>query len=688
MILSATHTVLPVHNSAPFQFMSPSRERHAMSQSQQSLLPMRATATFSCIPELLDLVFSFVPQDSLRRTVILVCRKWFFLNRHRVSRQLSWDYRWFANDAAKALKKLPGAGRLVWRCDRYCKSTWPKLIESLNGIEKRHSIPSSTSMWRRWPHDATRGDNDSKNSNSNNNNSNNNNQFQIYNPLQHVELFSNYHLSDECLNLLAFPSTLTTLKIYRYSTTSLDIARIFAICPHLEVIYTGSRDLLTLQGAWTTQEPAPKPDLLSLRSLVLENVKLSQSWLEQLVLRTPQLQELKLINVTSPSGSTWDWSSLFQHLRLQPFVLHRFHYSVHGEVPSDDDLDDMLYALCPNGVERTLWSYNLTPGVVRSLTEQPSVLTTLDVLWHYMMVCHSDGWKEGDHFYSSTSLHRLLCESPGLRHLKTLKAPYLIEHMDVHHRAKAFYDSMFPEPVEGMEVPLFHPGVWVCRNLQVLHLQVHSHGGYDLRGFHDRQVLLGYISRTLFSYISKVTPQLRDLHIEEPYFCSILTGVFSFRTHLSEHLFGGLSLLSSLRYLERLRVEFNDISCDIPQLNWIYSAGRTLQDMKERQAIMLKWEDQLEHEIQMETTRLQSAPVLPFSGMWLHDVELLKDLGSTGLLQEVKTKVEEIDKGECECLPSLQKLSLSGELERSPERSMGSIFPMLAKNPMWSMFRS
>ncbi|KAG0297211.1 hypothetical protein BGZ96_007269 [Linnemannia gamsii] len=660
-----------------------------MSRPHESPLLMRATATFLCIPELLDLVFYFVPQDSLRRTVILVCRKWFFLNRHRVSRQLSWDYEWFTDDAAQALKRLPGAGRLVWRCNLYCENTWPKLLKSLNGLEKRHSFPSSRSMWRRRPINAAQGNNDLKNSHSNNNNTTNNNQYQIYNPLQHVELFSNYHLSDESLNLLPFPSTLTTLKIYRYSISSLDIARILAICPHLEILHTGSRELLTLQGSWMSREPAPSPDLLPLRSLVLKNVKLTQAWLERLVSRTPQLKELKLINLSSPSGTAWDWASFSQHLRSQSFVLHKFHYSVHGEVPSDDDLVDMLYTLCPNRLERTLWSYNLTPGVVRRLTEQPSILTTLDVLWHHKMVCHSDGWKEGDHFYSSASLHRLLCESPGLRHLKTLKAPYLIEHMDVHRRARTFYESMFPEPVEGREMPIFHPGVWVCRNLQVLHLQVHSHGGYDLRGTHERRVLLGYISRTLFSYISKVTPQLRDLHIEEPYFCSIFTGVFSFHTHLSEHLFGGLPLLSSLRYLERLRVEFEDISCDISQLSWIYGAGRTLQDMGARRAIMSKWEGQLEHEAQMEATRLQSTPIIPLSGMWLYDFELLKDLGSTGLLQEVKTRLEEIDKGECECFPSLQKLSLRGELERSPERSMGSIFPMLpAKKSIWSMFRS
>lgn len=679
MLLSASHTLLPRHTShlsSPPPFISPSRERHIVSPSQRSPLPSRATATFLCIPELLDMVFSYVSQETLRKTVILVCRNWFLLNRHRVSRELSWDFTWFADDAAKALTRLPGAGRLVWRCDRYCDNTWPKLIESLNSIEKRHSNPSS--KWRKWPHWAARGDNDSRK-----------HLFQIYSPLQYVELFSDHHLSDESLNQLAFPSTLTTLKIHRNSTSSLDIGRILTICPHLEVLHAGSRALLSIQGTWTSHERVVGSVPLLLRSLVLENVSLLQSWLEQLVARTPQLRELKLIRITCPRGNTWEWSSLLQHLRSQPFALHNFHYSVHGEIPSEDDLDDMLYPLCPNGSERTLWGYNLTPGIVRSLTEQPSVLTSLDILWHYLSRCHSDGWKEGDHFYSSTPLHRLLCESPGLRHLKTLKAPYLIELMDVHCRAKAYYESTLPEPVDGRERPIFHPGVWVCRNLQVLHVQVHSHGGYELHGNHERQVLLGYLSRTLFSYISKVTPQLRDLHIEEPYACSIFPGAFSFRTHISEHLFGGLPLLSSLRYLERLRVDFDDISCDISQLNWIYSAGRSWQDKCARRAIMSRWEGQLKREVQMEAIRLQSTLVVPLSGTWSHDIDLLKDLESTGLLQEVKSRVEAIDRGECECLLSLQKLSLIRELERSPERSMGSIFPPLpTKKSTWSMFRS
>ncbi|KAG0267620.1 hypothetical protein BGZ95_002808 [Linnemannia exigua] len=647
-----------------------------MSQSQQS----PATATFLGVPELLDMVFAFVSQDTLRKTVILVCRNWFFLNRQRVSRELSWDFKWFADDPAKALKRLPGAGRLVWKCDHYCKDAWPKLIKSLKGVEKRRLHPSP--KWKKmWPHGVVQGDDNPIFNQANNL------QFRIFSPLRQVELFSDYNLSDESLNLLAFPPTLTTLKIFRYSFSTFDVGRIFAICPYLEVLHAGSRDVLNLQGPWTSQELSTVPETLPLRSLVLDSAKLSQSWLECLVSRTPLLKELKIINLSSPSGSFWDWSSLFHHLRSQPFTLNRFHYSVHGEIPSEDDLDDMLYALCPNGSERTLWSYNLLPGIVRSLTEQPSVLTNLDILRHHLTRCHADGWKEGEHFYSSTPLHRLLCESPSLRHLKSLKVPYLIEHMDIHRRIKTAYESMFPDPDVGREVPTFHPGVWVCRGLQILRIQVHSHGGYDLRGVENRDMLLGFLSRTLFSYISKVTPQLRDLCIEEPYSCSVFPGRFSYRSYLSEHLFGGLPLLSSLQYLERLRVEFEGISCGISQLNWILSAGRSMQDKNNRRAIISKWENQLEREGQMEAIRLQGIHPSPLSGGRLHDVKLLEDLQHTGLLREVKTRIEAIDSDNSQCFSSLLKLSLSRELERSPERSMDSIFPPSpAKKTMWSLF--
>ncbi|KAF9106679.1 hypothetical protein BGX29_008828 [Mortierella sp. GBA35] len=615
------------------------KDKGFVSPLTQTTSHVRASTTFFGIPELLDAVFSFVDQETLHKTVILVCREWFSLNRQRVSRELVWDYRWYANDAAKALTRLPGAGRLVWHCDRYCEATWSKFIKSLERVEKRVDKRNS----KRQP-------------------------FQIFSSLRQIELYSGYHLGDEFFNRLAFPSTLTSIKLFRYSATDFDIGRILVICPHLEILHACSRSVLNLQGPWTSQGPPNRSEPLPLRSLVLENAKLSQSWIERLVTNTPHLKELKLINLTCQNGDTWDWPSLFQHLRSLPFALQKFHYSVHGEIPSESDLDDMLYALCPNASERTLWGYNLTPGIVRSLTEQPSVLTSLDVLWHYLTNCHSDGWKEGDYFYSSTFLHRLLCESPGLRHLKTLKAPYLIEHMDVHRRIKAVYDTMFPEIVEGIEAPVFHPGVWICRNLQVLHLQVHSHGGYRLHNPQDRQVLSGYISRTLFSYISKVTPQLRDLHIEEPYSCSALPG-FSFHSYLSESLDGGLVLLSSLQYLERLRVEFDGISCGLSELNWIYSSGRTAQYRSQRWSVMFKWEDQLERELQVEAIRLQAAPASTLSGSWSHELELLRDLQSTGFLQEVKTKVEMIHKGDSVCFPSLRKLSLSRELERSPERN-------------------
>src|SRR5690349_9132739 len=64
------------------------------------------------VPELLQHIFSFLNQRSLR-TIILVCRKWLYLNHHRLLREVIWDVHWKHSSPYKALTRLAGAERLV-----------------------------------------------------------------------------------------------------------------------------------------------------------------------------------------------------------------------------------------------------------------------------------------------------------------------------------------------------------------------------------------------------------------------------------------------------------------------------------------------------------------------------------------------------------------------------------------------
>ncbi|KAF9106676.1 hypothetical protein BGX29_008825 [Mortierella sp. GBA35] len=43
------------------------------------------------IPEILEAIFSFVGNLTLRQTVVLVCRQWLLMNRHRVVREIVRD---------------------------------------------------------------------------------------------------------------------------------------------------------------------------------------------------------------------------------------------------------------------------------------------------------------------------------------------------------------------------------------------------------------------------------------------------------------------------------------------------------------------------------------------------------------------------------------------------------------------
>lgn len=52
------------------------------------------------IPELLEIIFSYIDNYTLRMCVVRVCRQWFLMNRQRVVREVIWD-----NGADLSVKK-------------------------------------------------------------------------------------------------------------------------------------------------------------------------------------------------------------------------------------------------------------------------------------------------------------------------------------------------------------------------------------------------------------------------------------------------------------------------------------------------------------------------------------------------------------------------------------------------------
>ncbi|KAH7059987.1 hypothetical protein BKA57DRAFT_446100 [Linnemannia elongata] len=100
------------------------------------------------IPELLELIFSFLDDITINRSVVAVCRQWNHLNQHRLYRDLWWDTRWpLAEPVELAVVVIPdascvrlgGAARVGnWRQIAY-------FLEALKKYDRDGQLPQRSS---------------------------------------------------------------------------------------------------------------------------------------------------------------------------------------------------------------------------------------------------------------------------------------------------------------------------------------------------------------------------------------------------------------------------------------------------------------------------------------------------------------------------------------------------------------
>ncbi|KAG0311925.1 hypothetical protein BGZ97_011555 [Linnemannia gamsii] len=277
----------------------------------------------------------------------------------------------------------------------------------------------------------------------------------LHRPLREIVLKTGFNFKDGWLNHLPFPPSLTSVTIDKSQVVSFNLARILVLCP---------KDLLTT---------------------------------------TPDLEELQLISISNTNGQDWNWPNFRDHLQSLSLPLKTFHYSMLLTRLVNTEQEEEILAVCPHAKERTLLLHNLTPRIISRLTEQSVVLTTLEIILPSRPICQDNGWllyfldhRSG---YSAYPLHRLLCEGSTLRHLKTLKMPYMTDFMDLFHRNTIYVTN--DSGAQETSLPNV-PGIWTCRGLQTLHLELHIHGPRAVSNFHYMRVVCGYVSRSAFVWVS------------------------------------------------------------------------------------------------------------------------------------------------------------------------------------------
>ncbi|KAF9149293.1 hypothetical protein BG015_008909 [Linnemannia schmuckeri] len=647
------------------------------------------------ITEILEIVFSFLDDTSIRRSVLLVCRLWYHLNKHRVLRKVRWDWRWKRHQLETALARLPGARSFTCTCMAKFGEVDDALFAIMRALNRQSTLYQNLvdkqsrqqqqqcqhqrGTWRQlWQRDLV---------------------LPNISPLRELELFSFYFPSDNLTsNMFHFPTTLTTLKFTGgvYAGTIFWIDQILTDCPLLEVFHAGSGGAILVNGPWvppTYNRSQP----LKLRSLVLQNAKLDQKGLENLLSITPLLQELKLIELlagtrldfTDLPDSRYDWDRLYKRLVTLGLSLRSLQFTVHcgGRMPNTQIRQRMI-ELCPGNATNAEWSFSPTDITAALLQELAAVHNNVTVLelcvprvWpRRFAACTIGRFTEGLQL-----LHQYLCESPNLVRLKCFTGAILLENLDLYHRAR-YTDLALGTDREWIN----RPGqaitvskdrkkqVWACRNLRSLEVEVHSHE-YE-------QLIWPVQSRILFGYIAAVCPKLEELDLKLPLYC-LQRGpnAHTRRTVLYIQLEGGLCLLSKMEYLRTLKVErgargAQDEESDIQKfdISWITPSGLNREKHRvQRRLAVEQWKQCLETEQQLEEKYVLSTDSQQQQGQMdgCDDEKLQESLQTLGLLSEVKKIVESMDSPEFRCFPSLERLSFGDAFEQRPADEIKRVFP-------------
>ncbi|KAF9102524.1 hypothetical protein BGX29_004505 [Mortierella sp. GBA35] len=618
------------------------------------------------IPEILQRIFDFVDDNhTLTRTVILVCREWFLMNRYRLVREWVWDSDRKDLKLEKHLTRLGGAGRVRlhygWgsREDRretirkavaVCQDQFDKRQQKRErALAQHHAGGSSSSLdnhhYLHHHHGSTISFLNRGGSKINKDN------VMRWRPIMDSPLLELELRGAEVYQ--ALPELLPSLRYltrFYFGTTYgcyVELDRILEACPSLEDLYVGSSSDLALIGSLVTRDHVEKANL-RLRSFTLENTRVSQASLEELVSAAPLLDHLHLIGLRQDTVSfrehiQYDRAQMITHLAttLQR-TLSSFHFSAFDEEPlTDKEVQETVGSkICPSAHEWTFWSPSLTPVMIRCLDNLPNVITSLE-LNHVRRTYNG----------IDCALHRYLCASPHLLHLKVPKSAYLFDQLDLHRRLHYIHSGPSAKDIQSRPYTgtTGRLEIWACRKLQTLWMALHNQGVSLL--------VTPTHSRVLFGYLSRVCPQLVDLRIFAPEIHvsdrQKIHPTFELRLH------GGFCLLGRLHNLENLQLFSSDrnITYERHELCWMLPPSKlTSADKAEGRKKVAEWVSWMDLERTQEEWQRSSHTAAVDWGQTHPD--LVRDLQHLGMLKDVKLMLREIESRDFRLWPRRPRISV------------------------------
>lgn len=644
-----------------------------------------ATITVFDIPEILTEIFSYLDETALRRSVILVCRDWYLTSLPRLSvREVVWDDTRTSSshkEVDRVLARLPGAFGLCWysRPDRKggieASEHWQRLVVAVRrDLEHRRQDRLHKGQERdRHRHRGLGGGGE---------------RGLVFQNLQRLELGGSTDLGLATRTLLPLLPSLTILELHTHARCSVSMGAVLLTCPFLEQVHVSSLSVGAVEVSWSwipfghgdgnnnkdkyrnysskdrgkddESSRQRHPPSLPLRSVILENTSVELSGLESLLSFTPDLQELKLIQLSAPrtnqqlsseevSSSTITnvapfFARLKDALKRHGIALNSFHYSLDNEpllptLTAAARLDEIRKEIChPRADKWSFWiSTDLPPFAYQSLVQIPNVVTTLEL--------HSS--KIGRCLMTGCKLHQYLCESPHLLHLMAPRTAFLVDHFDIHGLVDAtiaayeagtetgtgtvagagagagaghgttVVNTVIPSASTPVPVPTNSttstppPPIWKCRNLRTLHIAFRCNSQTQSTYYPHTLKLLYLRTRILFGYISHVLPDLLDLRMDTSFLDSAQFNVHEAKMYLAFE--GGFCLLSRLHFLKRLSVDAvgKRVGYEPWELGWMLGSGEEDVEGGWRERRRVAWElEERETRSMVERSRSGSLDVV------------------------------------------------------------------------------
>ncbi|KAF9170440.1 hypothetical protein BGX21_008811 [Mortierella sp. AD011] len=542
----------------------PSRNRKRIYATNEQLLDTKTSLVLQ-LPEILDVIFSFLSQYTLNNTIRYVCKQWLAIARSYIRIHGLWRDRTisdYSHDCLFAHFNQVTDLRIVneqtggFLDDAAQK--WNTLLEKIDALKDTNQLRITKIIFS---------------------NAANFMQGTMYPMLSRIE-------------------SLTDIQIHRVLFHSVHLGLIIDSCPNLLRISIGHENASRSVRILDTMIPrGPVPNFRSkVGSLILKRGQIEQAIMESILSRCPELLVLKMIEIVQVGSEAESINRVefFTKIAESCPKMKHFHFSIQEQSMSVVDaqtlsgmfsnisvldflghneqhrnksfhprrqLDLNTISVLDRDIKDCTFSFVFAPVFDSSFT---NTITSLEII------------RAGDRMecsYISRALHKFLCSASSLLHLLAPAVPYFAEYLDLHGPifADEFYYPRSCGPTRHVsKADFLKREVWACHQLRTLQIKFVSR---DMEDYADEEN-----ARIMFGYISKVCPNLRELAID--------------RKELKLNLESGFCFLSRLQHLQRLTIlTWTKTKLEKKDLEWM--ARNPVGVDKTQDAANINWDDEL-----------------------------------------------------------------------------------------------